>query len=69
MYYKRDLEEKIKAYIDKPEIIAVLGPRQVGKTTLLKKIYEESEEAVFLTFEDRDICYQEANNNKLAQQL
>ncbi len=55
MYYKRDLEEKIKAYIDKPEIIAVLGPRQVGKTTLLKKIYEESEDAVFLTFEDIEL--------------
>ena len=55
MYYKRDLEDKIKAYIDKPEIIAVLGPRQVGKTTLLKKIYEESKDAVFLTFEDIEL--------------
>ena len=41
MYYKRELEDKIKTYIDKPEIIAVLGPRQVGKTTLLKEIYIE----------------------------
>ena len=55
MYYKRELEDKIKAYIDKPEIIAVLGPRQVGKTTLLKKIYEESKDAVFLTFEDIEL--------------
>ena len=55
MYYKRELEDKIKAYIDKPEIIAVLGPRQVGKTTLLKKIYEESKNAVFLTFEDIEL--------------
>ena len=38
MYYKRELEDKIKAYIDKPEIIAVLEPRQVGKTTPSKKI-------------------------------
>jgi len=55
MYYKRELEDKIKAYLDKPEIIAVLGPRQVGKTTLLKKIYEESKDAVFLTFEDIEL--------------
>jgi predicted AAA+ superfamily ATPase len=41
MYYKRELEDKIKVYIDKPKTIAVLGPRQVGKTTLLKKIYIE----------------------------
>ncbi len=52
MYLKRELEDKIKQYLKSPEIIAVLGSRQVGKTTLLKKIYSEQENAVFLTFED-----------------
>ena len=39
MYLKRELEDKIKQYLKSPEIIAVFGSRQVGKTTLLKKIY------------------------------
>jgi predicted AAA+ superfamily ATPase len=52
MYYQRDIETKIKKYIDSPEIIAIFGSRQVGKTTILKHIYNNSENAVFLTFED-----------------
>jgi len=52
MYLKRELEDKIKQYLKSPEIIAVFGSRQVGKTTLLKKIYSEQEKAIFLTFED-----------------
>ncbi len=41
MYIKRDLEGKIRKYLDAPEIIAVTGARQVGKTTLLKHIQEK----------------------------
>jgi predicted AAA+ superfamily ATPase len=52
MYYQRDIETKIQKYIDSPEIIAIFGSRQVGKTTILKHIYNNSENAVFLTFED-----------------
>ena len=55
MYLKRDLEDKIKQYLKTPEIIAVLGSRQVGKTTLLQKMYSEQENAIFLTFEDIEI--------------
>ena len=39
MYYKREIEEKIEQYLETPEIIAIFGPRQVGKTTLLKEIH------------------------------
>ena len=52
MYFKRMLEEKIDRYLDRPEMIAVLGPRQVGKTTLLKHIASKVSAPVFLTFED-----------------
>jgi len=55
MYLKRDLEDKIKQYLKTPEIIAVLGARQVGKTTLLQKLYSEQKSAIFLTFEDIEI--------------
>jgi len=55
MYIRRDLEGKIKKYLDVPEIIAVTGARQVGKTTLLKRIQEETGGSVFITFEDISI--------------
>ncbi len=55
MYIRRDLEEKIKAYLDKPEILAIVGPRQSGKTTLLKEIARPINKAIFIDFEDRDI--------------
>jgi len=55
MYYKRDLEEKIEQYLDSPEIIAIFGPRQVGKTTLLREIYSRVNNPLFLTFEDIEL--------------
>lgn len=54
-YVKRDLEDRIWDYIDKPEIICVTGPRQSGKTTLLLKIHSELDSSNFISFEDRDI--------------
>lgn len=54
MYIKRKLEDTILTYISSPEIIAIVGARQSGKTTLLKRLYEKMEkEAVFLSFEDK----------------
>lgn len=55
MYIKRYLEAEIKKYLNKREIIAVIGPRQSGKTTLLRHFYESCENAVFLDFEDRQM--------------
>jgi len=55
MYIKRDLEEKIEKYINNSEIIAIFGPRQVGKTTLLKEIYKRVTNPIFLTFEDIEV--------------
>jgi len=54
MYIKRFLEKELKAYMGKKEILAVVGPRQSGKTTLLKKMFEGLENAAFLDFEDRE---------------
>lgn len=55
MYIKRELEEKIKNYLNKPEILAIIGPRQSGKTTLLKEIAKPLQKSVYLDFEDRDV--------------
>jgi predicted AAA+ superfamily ATPase len=55
MYIPRILEEKIRKYMNAPEIISIVGPRQSGKTTLLRHIQESLEAAGFITFEDVDI--------------
>ncbi len=68
MYYRRDLEEKIEQYLKTPEIIAIFGPRQVGKTTLLKHFYDKVSNPVFLTFEDIElkILFEEDIKNFIA---
>ena len=39
--FERDLEEKIRPFLNRDEIIIVRGPRQSGKTTLMKMISEK----------------------------
>ena len=56
MYVKRKLEKKIIEMLDMPEIIAIFGARQVGKTTLMRHVYDTIEKSkVFLNFEDPEI--------------
>lgn len=52
MYIRRSLEAKINRYLKTPEIIAITGARQVGKTTLLQKMHGELAPSTFITFED-----------------
>jgi hypothetical protein len=40
MYYSRDIEQEIKQNIDNDYILLLLGARQVGKTTVIRKFYE-----------------------------
>jgi len=40
---ERDLYKKIEKYIHRKEIFGIRGPRQVGKTTLLKQIFSKLE--------------------------
>jgi len=47
-YIKRDLEKKIRALIEDYSCILITGPRQVGKTTVLKKLMTEDREYVTL---------------------
>lgn len=55
MYIKRNLEVKILKFLKSPEIIAIFGPRQSGKTTLMKNLIKNLKKAVFISFEDREI--------------
>jgi len=55
MYFKRKLESTIIKYLKSPEILAVVGPRQCGKTTMLKHVYSQLGNAIFLTFEDKEL--------------
>lgn len=54
-YISRKVEKMITSYLPRPEIIAVVGPRQCGKTTTLRHLLETLPNAVFLTFEDQDV--------------
>lgn len=47
-YIKRDLEKKIRALIEDYSCILITGPRQVGKTTVLKNLMTEDREYVTL---------------------
>ena len=58
-YYERLLLEEIKNYMERREIIAIKGPRQSGKTTLLKMLKDfllkkgiEEKNIIYLSFED-----------------
>lgn len=51
-YINRDLEKTIKKYLSSKEIIAVVGPRQCGKTTLLQYITKDLKKINSISFDD-----------------
>ena len=55
MYVNRDLEQKIIKYMDRPEIIAVTGARQCGKTTMVNHLLQYYENVKTVTLEDINI--------------
>ncbi|MBU3923440.1 MAG: ATP-binding protein [Nanoarchaeota archaeon] len=57
MYVNRDLEQKLKKYMGAKEILAVVGARQCGKTTLVREVFDgiKSGKKKFITFEDRSV--------------
>ncbi|MDK2886476.1 MAG: uncharacterized protein PWP54_1034 [Thermosipho sp. (in: thermotogales)] len=59
---KRDVLEKIKDHLSKPEITVITGPRQSGKTTIMKIIEKEliskGEKTLFLNLDiEEDMKY------------
>jgi len=61
-YFQRFLLSKLIKWIDRKEIYAIKGPRQSGKTTILKMLQDylvgekgiNPENIIFLTLEDRE---------------
>lgn len=52
-YIQRKLEQSIRKFLDAPEIIAILGARQCGKTTMVRHLISKLPKAVSLSFEDQ----------------
>ncbi len=50
-YIKRFIEESLRQSIRSSPVIALLGPRQCGKSTLAKKIIAETGNASYLDLE------------------
>lgn len=57
---KREIEETIKNINETFKVLLVTGPRQVGKTTVLKKMMEEDMEYISL---DDEVLRKHANEN------
>ncbi len=57
MYIKRKLEGTILDYLEAPEIIAIIGPRQAGKTTLAEQIVNSLPKANKISFEDPSLLH------------
>ena len=55
MYIKRALEETVLKTSRTFPVVLVTGPRQVGKTTMLKKLMEP--ERKYVTLDDPDVRY------------
>jgi predicted AAA+ superfamily ATPase len=51
MYIRRSLQDEIKNWMFKGKVIILYGARQVGKTTLVKKILDEHENAMYVNCE------------------
>lgn len=62
-YFHRNLSNELIKWLDRREVLAIKGPRQSGKTTILHIIMDylinvkkvEKEDIVYITFEDRDV--------------
>ena len=56
MYINRSIEQEIKPFLERKEVISIIGPRQAGKTTLLKNLEKElicaKKTVKFITFEN-----------------
>lgn len=66
MYIHRDLEGYIKPFLTRKEALAIIGPRQAGKTTFLyyleKELKKLNKSVTFLSFENlRDLRLFEEN--------
>lgn len=52
---KRTLEKNIKTHLSGPKAIVIMGARQVGKTTLLKQLFENDRQALWLNADQLEV--------------
>ncbi len=70
MYYKRYLEDKIMAQKSRTKIKLLLGPRQSGKSTLLKHCLASKSGVMTINLQDRrERIKYERNSNVFLQEL
>ena len=50
-YIKRNLKQKVLAHLSEYPVVALLGPRQVGKSSLVKKLIGQKLKTVYLDLE------------------
>lgn len=55
MMITRSIETEIQNELGKGKAIVILGARQVGKTTLLKEMFKEREQILFLNGDESDV--------------
>lgn len=53
-YVKRLIEERVLMHMDVFPAVAILGPRQCGKSTLIKKLAKEMDDFLYLDLQNRD---------------
>lgn len=54
LFIKRNIDTKIQEYLNYPEILAIVGPRQSGKTTYLQNLIHQKK-GKYITFEDIEV--------------
>lgn len=54
-YIYRDKEVELRKFLKKPEIIAVTGPRQAGKTTLVQHVLKDEQNTATYSFDDVEL--------------
>lgn len=72
MYIQRQLEPLLKKSLFKGKIVIIYGARQVGKTTLVKKIVEELDQPFgYLNCDEIDVLsqFQQADNSLALRQM
>jgi predicted AAA+ superfamily ATPase len=52
MYFRRNLEVKIQKYLKIFPVVAILGPRQCGKSTLVKQFFSTNSNVIYLDLQN-----------------
>ncbi len=68
-FIERTISKEIKKFLFKGKIIVLYGPRQVGKTTLVKNLIKDYENTLFLNCDEPDIRQLLENKNSTELKL